>query len=556
MSTRSCTPSSPGTRILNLASGGACVLGALLASPAAHATPVFARKQNLGCPVCHSSFPELNEVGRSFKENGYHFPDDQSPQAEAVKKHLQESVQVTGTDLGSGIILDKVPGIAVRVESVPFEYDGSAVSTTPLDAAELIMGGSNGSHWSYWAEIESAAEDGYVPVGNGLLQYRWAKELQTYAGWMPVFSRDPYNTISESRRIDHIDHAAQDYGGSIDLGLAEEAGVIGAFGRLGPVFYNVSVTPGPGVVPGTDDPMDYMGRAEVDLTKKVSVGGYVYSGNVPGSSTVRAAVDANALTSFGTFKVLGQYDTLDQATCVEAGWDMSPQVGAFWLVPQAHVDLTEVGGSTVVQPMAGLGLQQSAGRISVEVSDAFAAGQTNNPSAVLILDGLFYASLDPRPSSEPSHDPHHPRPRAAQRPCPGRQLHPRQARHRRLPGRPHRRAGRREQPPRRRGQRHRRGQGRLRLALCRLSRGRGQRPRTRRRGADPRAGRLHRRRPLAGQHHGHQVLGHPERHPRHGHGRDGAERGGRMECVVLRAGDLRGTATRLGPGRVQRSGRA
>jgi hypothetical protein len=48
--------------------GGAALL--LWAAPA-HAIPSFARQTRLPCSACHTQFPELTEMGRNFKLNGY-----------------------------------------------------------------------------------------------------------------------------------------------------------------------------------------------------------------------------------------------------------------------------------------------------------------------------------------------------------------------------------------------------------------------------------------------------------------------------------------------------
>jgi hypothetical protein len=50
--------------------GGAAALLLLGSSPAA-AIPSFARQTRLPCSACHTQFPELTEMGRSFKLNGY-----------------------------------------------------------------------------------------------------------------------------------------------------------------------------------------------------------------------------------------------------------------------------------------------------------------------------------------------------------------------------------------------------------------------------------------------------------------------------------------------------
>lgn len=50
-------------------------LGDLLAG-ISEAIPIFARRYEIGCPVCHVGFPMLNEFGESFAGNGYQFPDE------------------------------------------------------------------------------------------------------------------------------------------------------------------------------------------------------------------------------------------------------------------------------------------------------------------------------------------------------------------------------------------------------------------------------------------------------------------------------------------------
>jgi len=57
-----------GRRSLAVTLGGAALL--LWAAPA-HAIPSFARQTRLPCSACHTQFPELTEMGRNFKLNGY-----------------------------------------------------------------------------------------------------------------------------------------------------------------------------------------------------------------------------------------------------------------------------------------------------------------------------------------------------------------------------------------------------------------------------------------------------------------------------------------------------
>ena len=46
--------------------------GDIIGSPAS-AFPAFARKYGLNCTACHEAWPELNDFGRAFRDNGYQF---------------------------------------------------------------------------------------------------------------------------------------------------------------------------------------------------------------------------------------------------------------------------------------------------------------------------------------------------------------------------------------------------------------------------------------------------------------------------------------------------
>ena len=56
------------------------ILGILMAiqitAPRATAIPAFARKYHTACATCHDNWPELNDFGLAFKENGFKFPKD------------------------------------------------------------------------------------------------------------------------------------------------------------------------------------------------------------------------------------------------------------------------------------------------------------------------------------------------------------------------------------------------------------------------------------------------------------------------------------------------
>lgn len=61
-------------RITLLAIG--LLIGIQASAPHALAIPAFARKYQTSCSTCHSNWPELNDFGLAFKQNGFKFPKD------------------------------------------------------------------------------------------------------------------------------------------------------------------------------------------------------------------------------------------------------------------------------------------------------------------------------------------------------------------------------------------------------------------------------------------------------------------------------------------------
>jgi hypothetical protein len=54
-------------------------LALLFPAPKADATPQFARQTGRSCNFCHSGVPRLNDSGLAFKNNGFRFPDSNTP---------------------------------------------------------------------------------------------------------------------------------------------------------------------------------------------------------------------------------------------------------------------------------------------------------------------------------------------------------------------------------------------------------------------------------------------------------------------------------------------
>lgn len=65
-----------------LLSAVAMIVATVLLAAEAFSIPAFSRKYNVGCNLCHSVFPRLNELGRDFKNNGYRTADEVEPTKE------------------------------------------------------------------------------------------------------------------------------------------------------------------------------------------------------------------------------------------------------------------------------------------------------------------------------------------------------------------------------------------------------------------------------------------------------------------------------------------
>ncbi|HXQ64309.1 MAG TPA: hypothetical protein VN787_05600 [Steroidobacteraceae bacterium] len=66
----------------------------LLAVPAAHAVPSYARQTGMACEACHTVFPELTHFGRMFKASGYVL--DNLKQVKGVTPQREEILSLAG----------------------------------------------------------------------------------------------------------------------------------------------------------------------------------------------------------------------------------------------------------------------------------------------------------------------------------------------------------------------------------------------------------------------------------------------------------------------------
>jgi hypothetical protein len=137
-------------------------LGDFLAG-VSQAIPVFARRYEISCPVCHVGFPMLNEFGESFAGNGYQFPDED----------LKEQTVDTGDD--KLLLLKQLP-LAIRVDSF-FRSRADTGTNSDFEAPfgiKLLSSAplaKNISYYFYFFFNErgdvSGVEDAFIYFNNG-----------------------------------------------------------------------------------------------------------------------------------------------------------------------------------------------------------------------------------------------------------------------------------------------------------------------------------------------------------------------------------------------------
>ena len=54
-------------------------IGTIPGASSAEAIPAFARRTQFGCNACHTLYPQLNRLGRDFRDNGFRTPDEVEP---------------------------------------------------------------------------------------------------------------------------------------------------------------------------------------------------------------------------------------------------------------------------------------------------------------------------------------------------------------------------------------------------------------------------------------------------------------------------------------------
>jgi hypothetical protein len=230
------------------------------------AIPAFARKYQMNCSNCHVAWPQLNQLGRMFKEDGYKFPGNEK--TEVISDFLQ---------------WDKhIPLSAVFV-SRPYDEQKSDVrKVRALHEVEVMIAGLLYRNVSGFLEIEAEDEEDFEPeISTGVLGYHPMKALNVQLSYSPVLWADPYDTLSEKRKLTRGTYSVIDnpFGGADNEGtLSDSRQTIALYGRpLERVFYSVGFS-------GTADDAEgenannFHGRLAVDIIPQLTIGAFGITG--------------------------------------------------------------------------------------------------------------------------------------------------------------------------------------------------------------------------------------------------------------------------------------
>ncbi len=173
------------------------------------AIPAFARKYQADCNMCHVAWPQLNKVGRNFKENGYKLSFNEESQ-EVISDFLQ---------------WDKHVPITAVIVSRPYDDKRSDVrKVRALHEVELMVAGVLYKNVSGFIEIEAEDEEDFDPeIPIGVFGYHPFQFLNIQLGYTSLLWADPYDTFAPHRRLTRGSYSPIDqvFGGQIMTALLE-----------------------------------------------------------------------------------------------------------------------------------------------------------------------------------------------------------------------------------------------------------------------------------------------------------------------------------------------
>ena len=149
----------------------------LVFAPSPKAIPAFARKYNVKCFACHTTFPRLNKTGYIFKRLGYRMPPDLE-EGKPIPKIADIDSKYKWSLTNSAALVVQ----ASYTNGKATETGVAPVSTNSfnLDHALLFLGGTiPESNFSYLTEFK-LYEDGESALETAVIQYTGGKVTSSW----------------------------------------------------------------------------------------------------------------------------------------------------------------------------------------------------------------------------------------------------------------------------------------------------------------------------------------------------------------------------------------
>ncbi len=327
---------------------GAFVISSLaMFATSAWAIPVFARKYNVACSLCHTIPPRLTLAGVAFKENGYEMP-SAMPQSDRFGNALKDIDPTVEVPAGLPFALRSGLNVGISNSQAPSLPTASGSAAMSIGVREFgLLGAGNVGGIGFWFDAPFAgANGGGVGINDFVAQADW-KSSDMFK--VKVGKFEPANTINygmgdQPFSLDPIQanpvanlSAGTGAFGAITLGGVEVRGTTDATNGLG---FNYAVGYQFSTGTANNDPyaqMPVTPNAESDIygalgylfsSINTNLGASYMSVNNPGG----AAGTGNTLLATATWNIgnplqmIVAYNTTNNAAKINAnGWVIQPE---------------------------------------------------------------------------------------------------------------------------------------------------------------------------------------------------------------------------------------
>ncbi len=244
----------------------------------ASAVPGFARQNQMQCSNCHTTWSQLTEYGRQFKEAGY--------TGTGPTQDISDNLSWAQTLPISGRLNMRLVDMrhSKTTTNDKITDKDKQIKMRAMHEFELFFAGMLSENFSFFAEIEGE-DEGKVNVGHdrgfdmwfamGAVGFHPKPEANIHLGWGSPYFADPYNTLHA--------RGTNRYGRVIDGFLPGDTQFASFSGRYQNLFYLAAVHDHPDAgaldLEG-HDPYDVSFRAAYDVVAEddgmphVAVGGF------------------------------------------------------------------------------------------------------------------------------------------------------------------------------------------------------------------------------------------------------------------------------------------